>query len=113
MSLAAGELNRRIIIERPSGAVDAANQPTGAYVRVATRWARPLGKTGMATIRDAQPGIQVAPGMYSWRIRFDESFDTGMRVNYKGRYFDIKEIRHDFAGREYTDLVCEYGANNG
>jgi head-tail adaptor len=106
--------NRRIDIERPSGELDGANQPTGTYVRVVSRWGYVLGKTGMATIRGAEGGIPAAPGMYSWEVQFDpEVYDTSMRVNYKGRYFDIKEIRHDFAGREYTHLVCELGANNG
>jgi head-tail adaptor len=106
--------NRRIDIERPTGAVDGANQPTGTYSRVCSRWARVLGKTGMATIRGAEQGIPVAPGMYSWEVMFEpDRFDVGMRVNYKGRYFDIKELRHDFADREWTHLVCELGGNNG
>jgi SPP1 family predicted phage head-tail adaptor len=109
-----GDLNRRIVIERPTGDVDGANQPTGTWERVASRWARPLGKTGMATIRDSGEGLSGAPGMYSWRIKFTpDLFDAGMRVNYKGRYFDIREIRHDFAHREWTDLVCESGVSHG
>lgn len=109
-----GKRNRRIVIERPSGAVDGANQPTGAFVRVCSRWAAPLGKTGMATIRGAESGVPVTPNMYSWDVMFEpDLYDTSMRVNYKGRYFDIKDIRHDFSKREWTHLVCELGGNNG
>lgn len=109
-----GQRNRRIIIERPSGAVDGANQPIDDYVRVCARWARPMGKTGMATIRGAESGVPAAPGLYSWDVKFDpDLYDTSMRVNYKGTYFDIKEIRHDYNNREWTHLVCETGVSHG
>lgn len=109
-----GQRNRRIVIEAPTGEVDGANQPTGTYSRVCERWGRILGKTGMATIRSAEAGVPAIPGMYSWEVKFDpDLYTTAMRVNYKGVYFDIKELRHDFANREWTHLVCEMGANHG
>ena len=109
-----GNRTRRILIERRTGAADAANQPIDAWEPVMGRWGRPLTATGMSAVRAAEQGVQASPGRYSWEIAFTpEGIDVGMRVNYKGVIFDIRDIRHDYANRDYTHLVCEQGGNNG
>lgn len=114
MSRAAGDRNRRIAIEVKSAGLDAANQEIETWSHVMYRWARPLTATGMAAVRSIQDGVPMVPGRYSWRINYTPTgLHEGMRVNYKGMLFDIRDIRHDLANREYTDLVCEFGGNNG
>lgn len=114
MSNNVGERTRLLTISKRTGAVDAANQPIDAWEFVAKRWGRPLTSSGMSAVRAAEQGVQASPGRYSWRINYTpDLFDVGMRAEYKGIIFDIKELRHDHAAREYTDLVCETGGNNG
>lgn len=114
MSMAAGELNRRIAILKRGVAVDGTNQQIGVLEPYLTLWARILGATGMAAVRAAQEGIALAPGRYSFRIRYRPTgVDAGMAVKYQEMVFDIVDVRHDLANHDYTDLVCETGANNG
>jgi SPP1 family predicted phage head-tail adaptor len=109
----AGSRNRKIQIQRKAEGFDAANQEVTGWVPFLDRWARPLTATGMAAVRAADTGVPMTPGRYSWRINYTPSITEGMRVNYKGMTFDIRDIRHDLANREYTDLVCESGGNDG
>lgn len=114
MTLAAGDLNRRFAIEVPGATKDAANQPIKTWTPFISVWGKILGANGMSAVRAAQEGVGIAPGRYSIRIRYRPTgLDVGMRAVYQGVFFDIKDIRHDFAGHDYTDLVCETGANDG
>lgn len=115
MSLSAGSLNRRIRLERRSGAVDPIGQQVDAWVTHIEIWANVRGATGMASLRQSSPieGVATSINSYSFRVRFREDLDPGMRVVYGGRVFDIKQIRLDFEGREWTDIVCEVGGNDG
>lgn len=112
MSLAAGKLNRRITIQRRDSTQDAAGQPAMTWVDVTTVWAHILGDNGLRTIHVAGD-IPLSVKRYSFRIRYLEGIDEGMRVLYNGTPFDIRAVRMDYAGREWTDLVCEEGASNG
>lgn len=117
MSLRAGSLNRLIRIERRLAGEDAAGQPHEGWdpTPVAEVWANVKGATGMASIRQTSPQDNVAASVnsYSLRIRYREGIDAGMRVVLNGTPFDIKQVRMDYAGREWTDLVCEQGGNDG
>lgn len=112
MTLAAGKLNRQIIIQRRDSGQDAAGQPVTGWTNVATPRANIAGDTGLRTIR-ASGDLPAPIKRYSFRIRYREGLDEGMRVVYGGQNFDIKTVRMDFAGKEWTDLVCELGANDG
>ena len=114
MSNNIGERNRLIVIEKRTAGKDAANQPIDVWEPVMQRWGKPLTASGMSAVRSAQEGIPAAPSRYSWRINFTPTgIDVGMRVNYKGTFFDIRDIRHDFNTKDHTDLVCEQGGTNG
>lgn len=109
-----GQFNCRIVIEKRTGAVDAANQPLDDWTPVMSRWAKPLTASGMSVVRGSVDGVEVSPTKYSWRIRYQPSgIDVGMRLNYKGFIGDILDVRHDFAGRQWTDIVCQVGGKNG
>jgi len=113
MSIGAGSLTRKLYIEKPSGAVDAANQPVGTWLAFKTVWGRPVGPTGMSVVRASMEGVPITPGRYSWRIRYRPNVTSDMRVRYKDMIFSVSEVRHDLDRQEYTDLVCQLGGNNG
>lgn len=108
----AGLLNRRIRIERRVGE-DEAGQPLDNWEPVADVWANIRGQTGMGTITRPQDNVPASIERYSVRIRFREGLDMGMRVVCGAQIMDIRQIRMDLEGREWTDLVCEMGGNNG
>uniref|UniRef100_UPI0033414048 phage head closure protein n=1 Tax=Castellaniella defragrans TaxID=75697 RepID=UPI0033414048 len=111
----AGTLNRRILIQRRDQAQDAAGQPIDAWVDVIKVWAWVKTQSGMAVARQTanQDGVAMSANSYSFRIRYRTSINDDMRVVYGGMNFDIKQIRHDIAGHEWTDIVCEQGGNDG
>ena len=112
MTLAAGKLNRRITIQQRVAGQDEAGQPVMTWTDVATVWANVAGATGLGTIKTGGD-VTAAIKRYSIRIRFREGLDEGMRVLLGTLPFDVKEVRMDYAGREWTDLVCEQGGNDG
>ena len=111
----AGMLNERITIESRAAGVDAAGQPNGAWSSFAIVWANVKGQTGMAVIRQSEPldGVARALDSYSFRVRYRTDITTAMRINYRSRYFDIKHVKLDYDRKDYTDLVCEVGGNEG
>ncbi|QYW02482.1 head-tail joining protein [Stenotrophomonas phage Silvanus] len=115
MSENAGEYNRKIEIQKRSGAVDGSGQPLDEWITAHRLWSKIRGETGMATIRQAAAaqGIMVTTTRVSFRIRYRTDIDEAMRVVYRGVAYDILRVQSDDAGREWTDLVCEEGANAG
>lgn len=109
-----GERTRLLTIRQKVGGVDAANQPVDAWEDVMKRWGKPLTSSGMAVVRGIEQGVNATAGRYSWRINYTpEGIDVGMVAVHKNVIYDILDIRHDHGGREYTDLVCNEGANRG
>lgn len=111
----AGDLNRLITIQAKQSGADAAGQPVDTWTDVAQVWANIKGETGMASIRKTLPrdGVAMSLDAYSFRIRFLTGIVAGMRVLYEGATFDILQVRMDYAGRVWTDLVCEAGRYDG
>lgn len=110
---AAGKFNQFVTIQRRSTGVDAAGQPVETWTDVVSTWAFIAGDNGLRTIRASADGVGAEVKRYSMRIRFYEGLDETMRVSYAGRYFDIRAVRMDYAGRDWTDLVCEDLGNGG
>ncbi len=111
----AGALNRRITLQSRDTGYDEAGQPVDTWTDVAEVWANVRGQTGMGSIRQSVPqdGVAVEMNSYSFRVRFREGLNAGMRVVYSGQNFDVKQVRMDFDKRKWTDLVCELGGNDG
>lgn len=111
----AGDLNRQIVIQTRDAGEDAAGQPLTTWTTTATVWANVKGATGMGSIRQsaARDGVAVELNSYSFRIRYRTDVDAAERVVFDGQNFDVKQVRHDFARKEWTDLVCELGGNDG
>lgn len=111
----AGKLNRRITVQQRTQGQDDAGQPIDAWADVAKVWAWVKTQSGMAVARQTanQDGVAMSVNSYSFRIRYRPAVTDDMRVVYGGLNFDIKQIRHDLAGHEWTDIVCEAGGNDG
>lgn len=112
-----GERNRRIEVWKPTGAVDAANQPLpNAWVLHKAKWAHVKGETGMAAIRSAaqSEGINTPLDRYSYRVAYDTSVTVDMQIReHDGSRLNIIGVRHDRANRDWTDIIAEVGGSNG
>ena len=111
----AGKLRRRMTLQARTAGADAAGQPLQGWVDVADIWTDPRGATGMGSIRGDAEGVGSAINRYSFRTRYRRDVTTEHRLvdAVDGTPFDIKDVRHDLAGREWTDIVCEVGGNDG
>lgn len=116
MALATGQLNRKVAIEKRNPAKDALNIPLPGYVEVMKVWGRFIVQSGYSVVKNAGPdGLTKGVTAYILRIRYRPTgIDEGMRVNYKNeKFFDIVSLRHDIAGKEWTDLILHEGAKDG
>jgi SPP1 family predicted phage head-tail adaptor len=113
----AGPLNRRVRIDHRVGA-GTLNDPT-RWAPLATVWANVRLLTGKETLlADSDVGEANA----SIRVRFRTDLDNSMRVvllkfvdgqPVDEAIFNIQKPLPDYAGREYTDLACTEGSNDG
>ena len=114
----AGELNRRIRIERLGTAQDAAGQPIPSWQKVDDLWAGIAGETGLGAIRSGlKSGVPASIARYSFKVRFGAiqrlGIDARMRIVYDGLVFDIKGVTRDLKDREAAFIVTEQGGNEG
>lgn len=110
-----GEMNRQIDIYAPSPVVDGANESSD-WVFVKSKWSEIMGETGMGRIRAESNagGIHTGLNRYSFRVRYDRSFDITMQIrDREGNRYNIVNILHDKAGRINTYLIAEVGGSNG
>lgn len=107
----AGPLNKLIAIRSRVSGEDEAGQPVDTWTPLASVWADIRGATGMGTIRSPLEGVEL--NAYSFRIRYRTDVDAADRVVFGGQNYDVKQVRHDMANRQWTDLVCELGGNEG
>jgi len=107
----AGTLNRRVTIQRNETVLDDYGEPLpSVWADAAKVWADVKILSGLQTIKE---GVDVSVLKASMRIRYRADIDASMRVVYQGRVFDIRAVLPDVSGREYLDLVCESGMNQG
>lgn len=106
-----GTLNRQVKLQR---LVEAQDPDTGAVTKtwqdVATVWANVRYLNGVETLKAAAP-TSIAKA--SIRIRFREDVEPTWRVTYGATIFSILAVLPDAQGREYVDLACDTGANDG
>lgn len=112
-----GNLDRRVRIDQRAGA-GTLNDPV-RWQPLATVWANVKMLTGKETLlADRDVGEATA----SIRIRFRTDIDNGMRAvllkfvdgqPVDDAIFNIQKPLPDYAGREYTDLACTEGSNDG
>lgn len=118
MSLRAGELNRRIKLQKRAAGEDAAGQPNGTWTDVAELWAGIANETGLGAIRSSLAGnVPADIARYSFLIRFEAIARLGisadMRVLHDGEVFEVKGTTRDFKDRDKGFIICEHGGNQG
>lgn len=113
MGLAAGDLNRRITIQEYGRTKDEAGQVIKDWIDRVTVWANVKSQTGMGVVTGDQGGVEASVTRYSFRIRHRQGIDASMRVLMGGVTYDITSVQMDEDRREWTDLVCNRGANDG
>jgi len=107
----AGSLRHLITLQTRDSGTDAAGQPVQTWTQLAQVWADIRGANGLNTIKASLDGVEI--NAYSFRIRYRTDVDAAKRVVFGGQNYDVKQVRHDHAMREWTDLVCEVGGNDG
>lgn len=113
MSLPAGTMNQRALIERRVAGVDAYGQPSTSWETVAQVWCSVKAPTGRAAAEALMADRQVSSATYSIRIRWRTDITAAMRVTVGGVVFGIDQVIPDIAGQVYVDLVCTTGASQG
>lgn len=116
--MTARERNRRILVQRRSGATDEAGQPLDDWEEAGSLWAGIANETGLGAIRSSlQSNVSPSIARYSFLVSFDAAkalgIDEGMRVIHDGTIFEVKGITRDFKDRKRAFLICEQGGNDG
>lgn len=107
----AGPLNARVLLQRLVETPTGTGGTTQAWVDIAQVWAHLRHQSGIEVVRSASVPVSVVKA--SIRIRFREDIDATCRVVYGSTIYSILAVIPDGVGREYVDLVCETGENNG
>lgn len=94
------------LVETPTGTGGSAK----TWQDIGPEWANIRHQTGAEVMRGEVP---VSVAKQSIRIRFRADIDATCRVVYEGAIFDIRSVLPDLVTREYVDLVCETGQNEG
>lgn len=106
-----GTLNRQVKLQRP---VETQDPDSGAveitWQDVATVWANVRYLNGVETLKAA---TIVSIAKASIRIRFREDVVAKWRATYGQTVFSILAVLPDASGREFVDLACDTGANDG
>lgn len=109
----AGRLNRLLRVEKKTGATLPSGQPANTWELHKEKYGHIKSKSGSATTRE-NGGVPNEAVPVSIRVRYDRSITVDMRVvDPEGTIFSIGTISHDHVDREWTDLVCTVGGNNG
>jgi len=96
-------MNDRVTLQRSAGR-DKIGQPIDAPVDIATVWADVLFQSGAEVMR---AGADTAIVKCSIRIRARADVDTGARVLFNSKVYDVKSALPDNSDRRFMFLVCE------
>ena len=107
---AAGPLKKLITIERLPGGKDNNGDPNSEWVLVTRALANIRFLNGKEALMASK---EVSTASASIRIRYRTDVTADMRIVYGGQIFNILAILPNLDSREFLDLACEVGANNG
>lgn len=109
MSLSAGKLKDRIVIQNKTSVRDSFGQPIDTWADFATLWAWLKFKNGSEFIA---AGSEHAQTDASIRIRYRADISPAMRIVFGGDIYNIKAVLPS-SDKDYIDLVAVKGLNNG
>jgi SPP1 family predicted phage head-tail adaptor len=99
----AGKLDRVIIIERATTALDLYGTPVAAWVPVATMRAQIINAATEEFIRGQGASSETS---IVFRTRWLDDVTVANRITYEGNAFDIKETK-ELGRRRGLDIRCE------
>jgi SPP1 family predicted phage head-tail adaptor len=99
-----GRLNKRITIEQQSTTYDAVGQLVESWSTFATVWANIKHNSGAETIKSDAITSTVRA---SFRIRYLQGVDAGMRVTYQSSLYRITAVLPHVGDKRYLDIVAE------
>ena len=104
-----GKLNRRVVIQARSGAVDSVGQPVENWTTFATLWAQFVFTSGSRTVNleGIQGGAMSSTPPAIWRVRFRTDITASMRLVDGLTIYNIKQVLPNMARKDVTDLVSE------
>lgn len=106
-----GKLKDWITIQQPGSVRDDLGQPIPGWPTLDSMWADIRFPSGLTAAHADAP---VSTIKASIRIRHRTDVLPTMRVvDDEGRIYDIKAVVPNKQSRQYVDLVCETGANDG
>jgi SPP1 family predicted phage head-tail adaptor len=97
-------MNDRITLQRRDSGKDASGQPVESWPDIATVWADVLFQSGAEVMR---AGADTAIVKCSIRIRTRSDVNTGARVRFKTKHYDVKSALPDSMDSAFMFLVCE------
>lgn len=104
MTLRAGELRDKVVIQQKTSGTDAWGAPLPeAWADYASVWANIRFLSGTESIK---AGADVSVVRASIRIRWREDVTAGMRVVAGAQTFDVEAVLYG-QRREYVDLACK------
>lgn len=104
MTLRAGELRDKVVIQQKTSGTDAWGAPLPeAWADYASLWANIRFLSGTESIK---AGADVSVVRASIRIRWREDVTAGMRVVAGAQTFDVEAVLYG-QRREYVDLACK------
>ncbi len=105
----AGQLDRRIALQRKTETASALGQPGEAWTTYATVWARKIEKS----VRDVFTSDQMqANRSVVFRIRYRSGVSDTDTVLFEGQRFEVRGIS-EYGRRVALDLECEvYGSRS-
>ena len=111
----AGKFNRYITVQQRADTEDTYGQPVGTWGTFSNEWAWVKTPAGYSAAREeVSGGAEVSGVAVSIRInRFREDVTAGMRVLDGSTVYNIRAVIPDYQRSQYTDLVCDTGANEG
>ena len=106
----AGELNRRIRIEKPESVIDDVGQSQRSWRLFASVWADIQPLSG----REFEVAQSIAAGVnHLVTIRYLPGVTAAMRINYQGRFLNIESVMDVDTGHHTMQLACTEGLNDG
>lgn len=100
--MAAGKFDRRLELESPSTSVSASGGVETIWIRTGYAWAELVSAGGGESTGDDQvTAVQQAV----FRIRYRAGITPAMRVVYRGRPYEINDVRESERNRE-LELRC-------
>lgn len=103
---AIGELNQRVMFERPARSVNDAGETTVTWEAAGLRWARVRPRKGWQVERARAVAVNTT---HEVRIRYERTIEAGgdWRIVWRGRILNVTGVLDEDGRKRWLDLDCE------